>query len=74
MEGEIIMKKFIKNQLSGWHPLIYTTAKVKDDAPVYGAGEFVKVFAHINNTLYRIRFQNGTVKNYHKDHLERFTI
>ena len=66
------MKKYKKK--NSWHPIIYTTARVKVDAPVYGAGEFVKVFGHLNEILYRIRFQDGTVKNYHKTWLERFTI
>ena len=65
-------KKFQKQ--NSWTPIIYTTARVKESAPVFGAGEFVKVLGHLNEKLYLIRFIDGTVKRYHKAHLERFVI
>ena len=53
---------------------LYKKAKIKDDAPVGHVGEFVAILDHLNETLIKIRFIDGTWSWYHKCHLERFVL
>jgi len=53
---------------------LYSTAKVKDDAPVRHAGEFVAVLGHINETLINVRYIDGEEWTLHKCFLERFVL
>ena len=53
---------------------LYKTARIRKSAPVGGAGQFVKVVGHINETLIDIEFINGVKACYHVSHLERFVF
>lgn len=53
---------------------LYKTAKIKDDAPIDRAGEFVGIIGHLNETLILCFHYDKTEKYIHKCHLERFVL